>query len=356
MPLTIPRPAGLGWIVPRGRASVVSLGLAVTLAVGSGVVLATSAAESLPDGAVLQYRDNVVTEDQLSDRVSSLEALYGVTPPTGGDEVDEFRRAAAKSAAVGLVLEHEAGERDIVVSDKQARAELSKIISDRLGGDRDAFVRFLADAGVTEGVILEEIKRTIATNRLFEEVTADVPVVTESEARKEYDARRADMTTPEKRVLRNIVVASEEDADAVREALGSGAPFARVARVTSLDASTKDDGGRLGTVEEAGLDPAYAAVAFAAQQGAVFGPVQSQHGWNVGKVERVVPGEPLSFDQLRATLVQALTSRAQLDAWRDWLGDVLERADVEYAEEYRPADPTSAPADVEPTPGDEEPR
>ena len=353
MPLTIPRPSGLGWLVPRGRASVASLVLAVTLAVGSGVVLTTSAAESLPAGAILEYRGNIVTEEQLSDRVSSLEALYGVTPPTDVDDVDDFRRAAAKSAAVGLVLEHEAVERDIVVSDKQARAELSKIISDRLGGDRDAFVRFLADAGVTEGVILEEIKRTIATNRLFEAVTADVPDATEAEARKEYDARRADMTTPEKRVLRNIVVASKEDADAVHAALGSGAAFARVARTSSLDASTKDNDGRLGTVEETELDPAYAAVAFAARQGAVFGPVQSQHGWNVGKVERVVPGEPLGFEQVRATLVQALTSRAQLDAWRDWLGDVLERADVEYADEYRPADPTSAPADVEPT---EEPR
>lgn len=345
MPLSFP-PSGTDWLVPRGRATLACLVAAVGLALGSSVVLATSAAQGLPEDAVFEYGDTVVTEAELSDRVSSLEALYGVRPPTGGSEADGFRRNAAKSMALGLVLEREAARRDIVVSEKQARTELGKIISDRLGGDRAAFARFLSDAGISEATILDEIERTIATNRLYEDVTGDVEPATEADARTEYDARRDDMRAPEKRAIRNIVVASEADAAAVRAELDKGAEFAALAKRVSLDASSKTKGGDLGTLEEADLDPAYAKAAFSVKAGELFGPVQSQFGWNVGLVEKVVPGEPLAYGEVEATLIAGLTTRAQLNTWRDWIGDALQRADIEYADDYRPADPTSPPSDA----------
>lgn len=345
MPLTFPRPSASGVLVPRGRAGLACLVGALVLALGSGVVLVTSAAESLPDDAVLEYGDTMVTEAQLADRVTSLEALYGLRPPTSGSEARKFRRDAAKSMALGLVLEREAARHDIVVPEKQARTELSKIIDERLGGDRQAFTRFLADEGLSEDTILDEIERTIATNRLYEEVVADVEPASAADARTEYDARPEDMRTPEQRRLRNIVVTEKADANAIRAELEKGAAFAAVAKRASLDAASKDKGGLLGTVAEADLDPTYAEAAFGVNEGELFGPVQSQFGWNVGLVEKVVPGKPLAYEEVEATLIAGLTTRAQLDAWRDWIGDALERAEIEYADDYRPADPTSPPSD-----------
>lgn len=353
MPLTeFPRPVPT-WLAPRGTAGVAVLVASLLLAISSGVVLAVSAAEELPEDAVFAYEDDVVTQTELSDRMTSLEALYGVQPPAEGERLDEFKRAAAKSMALGLVIEDEAAERGIVISDKQARAELSKLISDRVGGDRQAFTRFLSESGITEAAVLDEIERTLATNRLFEAVTQDLEPATETEAREEYDARRDDMTTPEKRVLRNIVVRSEADAKAVLAELARR-PFAQVARARSLDRATSGKGGALGALEQVSLEGAYAEAAFAAKPGRVFGPVRSQHGWNIGKVERVIPGDPLSFEQVRATLMQALTTREQMRVWREWIEGSLERADIEYTDEYRPDDPTGAPSDVAPQTSQEE--
>lgn len=345
--------------VPRPRSPRAWLVLAVVAAVlgGSGTAVALAARDRLPEGAVMRVGDRTVGVDELDARITSLSALYGVVVPDDPERADTFRRDAAKSMALSLLLEQEADRRGIVIAEKQARAQLSEVVSERLGGDRKKFVAYLGAAGISEAQVLEEIRRTIATSRLFAEVTRDVPAATRADAKAEYDARRSEMTTPERRALANIVVESQADAEAALADLRGGAGFAAVARRVSLDRATRDSGGDLGTRAASELEAAYADAAFAAREGAVFGPVETTHGWNVGRVVGVVPGTPLSFAEVEATLVEAITSREQLAAWRSWIGDLLREAEVEYDEAFAPADPTSPPSGGDPTPtqGEEQP-
>src|SRR3546814_8399407 len=295
---------------PRGPLRWIALALAVVLTGAAGVALADGldGDEALPAGVALRLDGKNVDAEELDRTVSTMKALYGITPPAAGSkEADAFRRDTAKSYVVGRVVDREVKRRGIVVSEQQARAELSKIIDGRLAGDRAAFTRFLGDVGLTEKTVLEEIERTIATSMLHEQVVKDVPDATLAQAKKEYADRRDEMTTPERRTLSNIVVESEADAEAVIEELKSGADFAAVAKKSSLDTSTKDKGGALGTVAAADLDPAYAEAAYAAKKGTAFGPVQSEFGWNVGLVTKIEPGDPLSFADVKVTLLSALT-------------------------------------------------
>ncbi len=334
---------------PRGTLRWLALALAVVLAVGSGVALATDSVgdQELASDVALRIDGDDITQDDLDARIATLQALYGVTPPAEGDPAaDDFRRDTAKSFVIGLVIEREAARRNIVIPAKKANAELSKIVDEQLAGDRQSFARVLGDIGITEDDVLEEITRTMATSQLYEEVIADVPDATLGQARSEYDDRRDQMRTPETRTLSNIVVETQEDAAAVLAELVDGGKFAEVASVSSLDTSTKDKGGELGTVEFADLDPTYAEVAFAAEKGTPFGPVQSAFGWNVGLVTAVTPGKKLSFADVKATLLTALTTQAQGKVWQEFLGGLLADADVTYADDYRPADPDGLPSDV----------
>jgi peptidyl-prolyl cis-trans isomerase C len=154
------------------------------------------------------------------------------------------------------------------------------------------------------------------------------------------------MRAPERRHLLNIVVETKKVAEQVADQLENGASFAGLARQVSLDPATRDKGGDLGLRVEDELDPTYAESAFGADEGAVFGPVRSQYGWNVGLVKEVVPGEPYPFAQVKQTLLESLTNAAKLDVWRSFLRDALADADVEYAADYRPDDPDSLPSDV----------
>lgn len=330
----------------RGR--VVAGAVAVAL-VGGVVAVAVARADALPEDAAFRYGDRVVTTDQLDDRVEVLGALYGVQRPEDDDKGGDFDRDAAKSMVVSLVLADAAAERDIVISDKEAQTELDKLVDQQLTGGRDAFVDFLSTSGISERDVLDEIRAQLATSRLVEEVTADVPDATKAEARTTYDEHEGEMVTPEGRRLVNIVVETRADADRVARLARRTGRLGPLAAAWSLDGSTRDSGGELGLVTRDQLEEAYADAAFGAAKGAVFGPVRTSHGWNVGQVTEVVAARPVSYADVEDELVERLTAEDRLEVWRDFLAERLEGADVEYADGYLPDDPDAPPADVTPS-------
>lgn len=332
--------AGTGWL-SSGRSI-------AGLHAGEGVLSFLPA--WLPDGVAFRYGDHDVPIEELDRHVQMLRALYGVQAPHG-KRLDRFRRDVAKSYAVSLILDDAAADHDIQVADKQARDTLTRFVGERLGAGPDAYSRFiatLADSGTSERVVLEELKRRLAMTRLFDTVTRDVGEPSDQDVRAAFDARQDHLATPERRRISNIVVQTKDDAAQVLRELEGGASFADVAARSSLDGSTRDKGGDLGTLSRDELEPDFADAAFAADAGEPFGPVRTQHGWNVGKVARVVPGAPARFDAIKDELRQELASERALTEWRAWLRAAIADADVRYADDYRPADP-AAPPDTSPT-------
>lgn len=323
------------------------VGFVALVVMGLSGCYVASAANALPDDAVLRYQGRTVSKADLADRVQVLSALYGVQAPTSGPKLAEFDRQAAKSYAVGLILGKEAVRRKIVIADKQANDQLDGLIDDQLQGGRDAFVQFLQTSGISQTDVLDEIKRQLATARIVEQVTADLPAVTDAEVTAFYNANRAKMVTDATRSISNIVVADETQAGQIAAlARKKGADFAALAKKYSADGSTKDKGGSLGAVTQAQLDTAFGTAAFAAAKGAVFGPVKTQYGWNVGRVDSVTASKALALADVRGSLKTELENKARLSTWRTFLGKLLASADVEYADAYRPADPEAAPDDL----------
>lgn len=336
-PLVVPRP-GKTWYL-----SVVALAL---LAVGAGGQIAVAEITALPADAAFRIHGTVTTEQQLADRVRALEALYGVQRPDDPAAIDRFNRDSAKAVAVSEVLDSAAQGEGIVIPDKAAQDQLDKLITDTYPAGRADFITRLGQLGLSEPDVLAEIRRQLTNSRLFDQVTHDVPAVTDADVAQAYDARRSEMVDPEKRHVRNIVVASEAEARQAMDRLKAGEDFAAVARSVSLDGSTKDNSGDLGTAVRTQLDPAYGDAAFRAAPNSVFGPVQTQNGWNVGQVLEVTPAVPLSLDQERDPLRQKLDGERKLARWNSWVGDRIREAQVEYAAKYRPADPDAPPGDV----------
>src|SRR5205823_13930724 len=122
--------------------------------------------------------------------------------------------------------------------------------------------------------------------------------------------------------------------------------FEAVAKAVSLDTTTKDNGGDLGTVSEAQLDPAFGKPAFAATKGSTFGPVQTKSGWHVGLVVDVTPGHPVPLAEVHDSLRDTLLAEARLAEWRNYLAGRIKAADACYAKGNRPADPKAPPPDL----------
>ena len=332
-------------IAPAGRpARVAAVVLLAVLVVGSGTAVTMDRIAALPAGAVFRVGDTVVTEAQLGDRITLLGALYGVQRPTDPAKLEQFRRDSAKAVAVSQVLSDAAAARGIVIADKTANDELTRLVETSYPQGRDAFVARLGGIGLSQPAVLDEIKRQLANAQLYDQVTKDTPAPTDQDLAQLYQQRRAEMAVPEKRHLRNIVVASQDQANQIRAQLAAGADFAALAGQSSLDESTKAKGGDMGAIDRDQLEKPYGDAAFGAGPNALFGPVQTQYGWNVGQVLEVTPAVPLSLDQVREQLRASGWQQRKLDTWNHWVVEQLTSARVRYADAYRPADPTGAPS------------
>ncbi|WP_250286327.1 MULTISPECIES: peptidyl-prolyl cis-trans isomerase [unclassified Frankia] len=347
----LPGPLGRSWV----RTVLVLL---VPLVVAGLALLIVPLVTGLPGNAAFRVGGTVVTRDQLQARVEVLGALYGIREPVGGSELEQFRRDVAKAVAVSMIMDRAAAERQIVIADKAARDTLTKMIDEQMGPGADgqrAFTDLLAKLKVSENDVLDEVGRQQRTARLFQDVTAPAAAaVTDNQLPAYYEGHRTDFAVPAQRRLRNIVVATREEADQVVRRARDGADFAALAGETSLDESTRGSQGDLGFVTAPQLDAEYAKAAFAAPVGSVFGPVQTRSGWNVGQVLEDRPASQPSFEQVRDQVRDALRSERALAVWRAWLADRIRAADVEYADDYRPADPDAPPSDgsaVLPRPG-----
>ncbi|MDN5747984.1 MAG: peptidyl-prolyl cis-trans isomerase [Pseudonocardia sp.] len=319
-----------------GRAAAAAV-VVLLVAAGGGAVWWQSTA--LPADAAFRLDGRVVTVEQLDQRVTALRALYGVTAPEDPAGADAFRRDVAKSIVISDILDQEALARGVVVADKQVADARDRYIEEQFGpGGRDAFVRALGNVGTSEDAVLDEIRRQMTVRLLMRDVVGTI-VVTDEELRAAYTERQDTLGTPERRTLRNIVVETEEQARAVVDELRAGAPFEQVAAARSRDQSTRDAGGVLGDLARAELEGPVGDAAFAVAPGELYGPVQGQFGWNVGRVDAVTPFVPASFDQVADGLRQALEVERGMSVWQDWIAQQVRDADVVYADDYRPADP-----------------
>ena len=128
-----------------------------------------------------------------------------------------------------------------------------------------------------------------AVGRLVETVTAGV-TVTRREVRGYYVRNGDRYRRREARRVRHILLPDAMTArDAIRR-LAAGADMAVLAEEVSIDAGTRTRGGQLGDVHRGELSGPLEDAIFSATVGTIFGPIRTEHGWHVARVDAVAGG------------------------------------------------------------------
>lgn len=143
----------------------------------------------------------------------------------------------------------------------------------------------------------------------------------DAEVQAAYRANAARFAASQTRAVSQVVIADQAAANRVAQAVRGGQSVAAAAAPLGLEATTLT--GQTRGQLTARTSAEIAAAAFAAQQGAVVGPVRSPLGFVVLKVDAItqVPGKTL--DQARPELVAELTKTKSATA----LGAVQEKID-----------------------------
>ena len=162
--------------------------------------------------------------------------------------------------------------------------------------------------------------------------------LTDAAMKKVYDDAAKKIADEQEVHARHILVATEEEAKAVKAELDKGADFAKLAKEKSKDPGASD-GGDLGFFTKEQMVPEFSKVAFALEPGRISDPVKTQFGWHIIKVEEKRNRKPPEFDKVKPQIEQYVTRKAQAD----YVAKLREAAKVERLDQ--PAAPaTPAPA------------
>jgi parvulin-like peptidyl-prolyl isomerase len=199
------------------------------------------------------------------------------------------------------MIEQAAAERQITVTDAEVEAEF--ILSRSYVDSDAAWQQWLADNLYTEDEYRASLRSVLLAGKLRDNITEGMP-----ENVPQVHAR-------------HILVATEEEANAVLARLQNGEGFAAIAASVSQDVTTREQGGDLGWFADGELyEPALSQAAFSLESGQIAGPVLTRLGYHVIQTlergERPVPEErrpllaQIAFERwLQGTLYNAIIER-----------------------------------------------
>ncbi|HVZ52501.1 MAG TPA: peptidylprolyl isomerase [Pseudolabrys sp.] len=201
---------------------------------------------------------------------------------------------------------------------------------------RDYLVQFTADMMLVAKAAEEkkmadsaEFKRKVdfARRKLLMEALLQQTgkaALTDAAMHKVYDDAVKQMGNEQEVHARHILIraaagdekaskAAEDKIKAVIARLNKGEDFAKVASEVTEDPSGKANGGDLGYFTKDQMVPEFSDTAFKLDKGQISGPVHTQFGWHVIKVEDKRTKPAPKFEEVKPQIEQYVQRKAQAD-------------------------------------------
>jgi parvulin-like peptidyl-prolyl isomerase len=263
----------------------------------------------LVDRVAAVVGDTVVLYTEILETLLQEQAQGATLPAPGTPAYDSLVTTTLSTLVDQLVLLQRAKEEEISVPEDVVESETDLRFQEVRGSFRNAaeFERAIQESGRTlvqyRLYLRSQVRAQRMINQFVQQIRGSLPAVTVSddEVREWFEQNTQGQTQPPRISFEQVVIrpTPEPEAEAAArqrtvealQAVRDGMDFAVAARRYSEDAGNRDQGGDLGWVRRASIDPDFAAAAWAARTGTPIGPVRSQFGYHVIKVENVRGGE-----------------------------------------------------------------
>jgi foldase protein PrsA len=348
-----------------------------------GLVALAGCGNSVPTGAVAKVGDSTITQDEF-DKWMTI-AVKGQSQQQGGQaavpeppdfekcvaaksktpvpkgqkqptddalkkqcksEYDQLKQDVMQFLIQGEWVQQEADKRGIEVKPAELRKALEDQKQQVFPNDKQ-YKQFLKTSGMTEDDVLFRVKLNELQQRLTQKVTEEATKVSDGDISSYYDKNKKRFAQPERRDLRVVLTKTEAKAAQAKRALGSGDSFKQVVKKYSIDEASKSQGGLLPAVSEGQQEKAFDAAIFDAKKGEIEGPVKTQFGWYVFKVEKVTEASQQTLDESKDTIKNLLRSQRQQKALDEFIKEFRNdyKDQTNCADDYRVAECKNAPKD-----------
>ncbi|MDI1366375.1 MAG: peptidylprolyl isomerase [bacterium] len=246
-----------------------------------------------------------------------------------------------EAVAQGLISEGE----PLDISSELFRQRLDEVVDQKLLA-AEALKRKLDKDPVAQRRLAAARERILG-DMLVESVVEKA--VNEDAIRRLYAEQQKLSKRSEEIRARQILVATQAEADSIKKLLAAGASFDALAMERSTDQATRFNGGDLGYFTVDVMPEAYAGVLKTAQKGQLVGPFAVEGGWAILRIDDKRMEEPITLEAARPQIVRFLT----YDQVRDLLEKLRGGAKVDMLTAKTqdvpgaPQEPASAPVELQ---------
>ncbi len=332
----------------------------------NGEIVTQTDLETRQSAALRQRREN----PQTMSNAELTKALAEVTPTVIVDAVDE------------ILLLQRGKELGYKLTDDKFKQILDNIKKENKIETEEQFQAALK----SEGMTMAELRKNLEKSMIIQQVQGSEVLgrisISEEEGKAYYEAHRNEFTTPATMMLREILVsvplgkgqtlnvAQDEMAKAKASALlaraKAGESFEKLVAESS-EAPSKANGGLIGPISMADLEPSLRAIFEPLKQGDITPVVRTSSGYQIFKVDTLNPAQVLPWEQVREEIGNKVAQTRQAAEFAKYMQKLRAQAVIEWknaelkkmfdektAEEAVPAAPTvQKPPTPAPTKKDE---
>jgi peptidyl-prolyl cis-trans isomerase C len=211
----------------------------------------------------------------------------------------------------------------------------------RFGSDK-AFQSFLERTQQSEADVKADLEKNLLRDKLFAKLLQGQEP-TEEDARKYFEENKDKYKQKEQINAQHILFKTDKntsdadkkqklaDAKKVLAEAKKGADFGELAKKHS-EGPTAQRGGDLGTFSRGRMVKQFEDAAFAAKPGEILGPVETQFGYHVIKVNEKTAEVQRPYDEVKESILTSLKARQKSKATRELLDKLRADAKIEVLE------------------------
>lgn len=302
--------------------------------------------DEVPAGAVAVVDGTEIKRTTLDELLARAKKSYTAQqrafPKAGTAEYQSLQTQAVAFLVQREEYAREAEELEVEVTDAEVAKKIAEVKKQFFANDDKQFRKGLADQGYTEETLREDIHAQLVTEGIYDKVTKGVKV-SDADVRKYYDGNRSRYSVAESRAVRHILVKTKAEADKLHDQLEGGADFAALAKKSSLDPGSKDQGGKL-TITRGQTVAPFDKAAFSLDTNELSAPIKTEFGYHlIEPLADVKAGSVTPFAQVKSQIRTQLLSERKNAAVDEWVKETQKKYEdkVTYAAGFEPPDTTT---------------
>lgn len=232
-----------------------------------------------------------------------------------GEEITE--------AQLDAVLKNAPREHQAYVKNPQFRQQyLDQLINMRL------FTKLGEDLKLEETedfkLVLENTKKDILSQLAVSVILKEVEA-SEEDLQEYFDLNKEHFGTSARVSAKHILMESLEAIENVKKEIESGSKSFEDAAMEFSTCPSKERGGNLGEFGKGQMVPEFEKAAFEGEIGRIIGPVQTQFGYHLIKVEKKVDAVIPEFEDVKEHVKAELLEKKQAVAYRQKLAELRDK-------------------------------